>query len=357
MHSFAPDKAGAAAHIAKGKDLSEKEQFSDAVAEFREAINCDPSSADAHALLGDALADNDDRNQAAVEMEAAVKLAPNDQDKLDRYVAILETLGKYEQAVPSEVKLLSLRPKDAVLRRQASWLYEQVGDDRRSLELAREAVKLDPRQEKSWCDLVSVLQGVGKTSEALQTCKQGLRVLPDASSLYYEEGLILSSSKHPNDAIAPLRKAVALDEEDDDARALLQRLTRAAGKPIYLIKLQKVGMSLFADVVVNEKVRTKLVVDSGATSVVISNDVAKRAGVNLASARDVAFGSASGEATGRKVRLNSIRVGDAKLLDVEAIVHDIPSQDGEAGLLGMSFLSHYKVTLDSDHAELWLVNR
>lgn len=357
VHSFAPDKDGAAMHIAKGKDFSDKEQFSDAVAEFKAAVDCDPSNADAHALLSDALADNEDRNQALIELETAIKLAPNDAAKLDRHVALLEDLGKYEQAVPSIEKLLVLRPKDPTLRRQASWLYEQIGDNAKSLQLVRDAVKLDPHVEKSWTDLVSVLQELGKPTEALQACRQGIKMVPDSNSLYYELGLILSSSKRPSDAIAPLKKAIALDPDDEDARVLLERLSRAAGKPLYLIKLEKVGMSFFANVVINEKVRAKLVVDSGATSVVISNDVAKRAGVNLAAAPEISFGSASGEATGREVHLNSIRVGDAKLSDVKAIVHDIPSQNGEAGLLGMSFLSNYKVTLDADHSELWLVSK
>ncbi len=172
-------------------------------------------------------------------------------------------------------------------------------------------------------------------------------------------GLILSSSKHPNDAIAPLRKAIELagEDGDEDAEDLLKRLTKAAGKPVYLVKLQKVGMSFFADVVINEKVRTKLVLDSGATSVVISKDVATRAKVDLASAPDKEFDSVTGTAIAKEVTLTSIRVGDAKISNVRALVHDMPSQNGEAGLLGMTFLSHFKFTLDAEHSTLWLMHR
>jgi len=351
---MAPDKTGAAAHLAKGKDLQENEQFGEAVKELREAVKCDPNDAEAHARLAAALQDNDERNQALAEIEIAVKLAPDDANKTDQYVQLLEELGMYEKALVPEKKLLTLRPKDATLRRQASWLFEQTGDQQTALSLMREAVKLDPDLEKGWYNLAALLNDMGKTTDAMQTLKDGLKRLPEASSLYYEMGLLLSSSKHPTAAIEPLKKAIALDEEDDEARELLQRLTKAAGKPLYLVKLQKVGMSFFAEVVINEKVRTKLVVDSGATSVAINNDVAKRAGENIAAAPEVNFDSATGHAVAHEVILKSLRVGDAKISNVKALVHDMPSQNGETGLLGMSFLSHFKTTLDAEHSELWL---
>ncbi len=354
--STPPDKAGAALHLAAGKDFLEQDQVAEALIELQAAVKCDPTDAETHAQLSKALDANNQGNQALLEIETAVKLAPDDADKADQYVAFLEDFGKYEKAIEIEKKLLTLRPKDATLKRQAAWLYEQVGDNKTALSLIREAVKLDPNEENGWYTFSKLLNDMGKTTEAIQVLKQGLKKLPESNALYYEMGLILSGSKRPNDAIAPLRKAIELagEDGDDDAEDLLKRLTNAAGKPLYLVKLQKVGMSFFADVVINEKIRTKLVVDSGATSVVISDDVAKRAGENVASAPEVDFDSVTGHAVAHLVVLKSLRVGDAKISNVKALVHDMPSQNGETGLLGMTFLSHFKTTLDAEHSQLWL---
>ncbi len=355
--SSPPDKAGAAAHLAAGKDLLEQDQVEEALKELKAAVKCDQTDAEAHTELSKALDDNNQGNQALLEMETAVKLAPNDADKADRYVAMLEDFGRYEKAVETEKKLLDMRPKDATLKRQAAWLYEQVGDHKEALALIRDSVKLDPNEGHGWYTYGKMLNDMGKSAEAVQVLKQGLKKDPESNELYYEIGLILSASKRPTDAIAPLKKAIELagEDGDEDAEDLLKRLNKAAGKPLYLVKLQKVGMSFFADVVINEKVRTKLVVDSGATSVVISQDVATKAGVNLASAPEKEFDSVTGTAVAKEVTLNSIRVGDAKISGVRALVHDMPSQNGEAGLLGMTFLSHFKFTLDAEHSTLWLM--
>lgn len=355
--SSPPDKAGAAAHLAKGKDFLEQDLVEEALKELKEAVKCDPTDAEAHTELSKALDDNNQGNQAMLEMEIAVKLAPDDADKADRYVAMLEDFGKYEKAIETEKKLLAMRPNDAMLKRQAAWLFEQVGDHKTALSLIRDAVKADPNEEHGWYTYGKMLNDMGKSTEAVQVLKQGLKKCPESNEIYYEIGLILSASKRPYEAVAPLKKAIELAGEDGDADAedLLKRLNKAAGKPLYLVKLQKVGMSFFADVVINEKIRTKLVLDSGATSVVISKDVATRSGVNLASAPDKEFDSVTGSGVAKEVTLSSIRVGDAKISDVRALVHDMPSQNGEAGLLGMTFLSHFKFTLDAEHSTLWLM--
>lgn len=47
-----------------------------------------------------------------------------------------------------------------------------------------------------------------------------------------------------------------------------------------------------------------------------------------------------------KLRVHSITVGDAEARDVEVICHDIPELAGIRGLLGLSFLKHFKTVID-----------
>lgn len=357
VHSIAPDKEGSKTHLNAAKDHLQNERIEQAVSESREAVSLDPTNAKAHAVLADALADNNDSNQAVAEFESALKISPDDSDILHRYVALLEDLGRYEDAVPSEKKLISLNPENTETHRQASWLFEQVGDMEGALTMSREAVKLNSKEEKNWTDLANLLNDMSKPDEALQACKKGLVAVPDSNELNYTMGLILSGSKNPKLAIKPLQRAIELDSEDESARNLLEKVTKAAGKPIYMVKLIKVGDSNIVDVVVNEKKRTKLVLDTGATSVVISNAVAKQCVPNLSAAETVNFTSVTGSGSGRAVKLTSLRVGTAKVSNVEAIVHDMPANSNDEGLLGMTFLKHFRVTLDSENSALWLTTR
>jgi clan AA aspartic protease (TIGR02281 family) len=357
VHSVAPDKEGSKTHLNAAKDHLQNEEFEQALSEAREAVALDPNSAQAHAVLADAMAESNKSNQAIGELESALKLSPNDPKILNQYVTQLEDLERYDDAIASEKKLVSLSPKDAALHRQASWLYTQVGDTQGALAMSREAVKINPKEEKNWTDLANVLNDMSKADEALQVCKKGLSVIPDSNELNYTMGLILSGSKNPKAAIMPLKRALELDPDDDAARELMEKLSQAAGKPIYMVKLNKLGNSNIVEVVVNEKVRTKLVLDTGATSVVISNAIAKQCVPDLSTAETVDFTSVTGSGSGRAVKLSSLRVGTAKVSNVEAIVHDMPSNSTDEGLLGMTFLKHFRVTLDSENSQLWLTTR
>jgi clan AA aspartic protease (TIGR02281 family) len=357
FRTWFPDKDGANEHLVKGKDYLYQEKYDQAIQEFNEATNLNPNSAQAHKMLAKAFDESDQVHQALAEIGIAAKLAPYDLAINDKYVALLEDQDKLEEAVAPETRLLTLRPHDATLKREASWLYEQLGDKKKALQLMQDAVQEDQQSYKGWYNLAGLLDDMDRTPEGIAVLRQGLKVLPDSGDLYFELGQFLSSTDHPSDAIEPLKKAIALNPDDDEAAQLMQQITKAAGKPVYLVKLKKDGMSFYVDAIINEKIHTRLVLDSGATSVVVSNNIANKLGIDLHSAPAVHFASATSNAVGHEVTLKSIRLDDAKVGDIKAIVYDTTSQDGEEGLLGMSFLSHFKFTMDADHSQLWLSTR
>ena len=82
---------------------------------------------------------------------------------------------------------------------------------------------------------------------------------------------------------------------------------------------------------------TTFIVDTGATSVAISAEDAKRAGIDFkAAGRRIAIATASGTSQGWAVTLDKVRVGGITLYQVPGVVveHGLP-----VSLLGMSFLS------------------
>jgi aspartyl protease family protein len=93
-------------------------------------------------------------------------------------------------------------------------------------------------------------------------------------------------------------------------------------------------------------VSIRFLVDTGATSIALSSETAKRLGVSYTSGARVPVRTASASLTGYRVMLDSVRVGDITLTNVEALVME--GRYPEDTLLGMSFLSRTQMKRDGD---------
>ena len=104
--------------------------------------------------------------------------------------------------------------------------------------------------------------------------------------------------------------------------------------------------SLYVDVVVGKK-STAMVVDSGATMVTLPMKTATELGIEVPlEARELKLVLADGRTIpARAVTLEKVRVGKFEAENVEAAVLDAVATNARP-LLGMSFLSHFKVEID-----------
>jgi aspartyl protease family protein len=89
----------------------------------------------------------------------------------------------------------------------------------------------------------------------------------------------------------------------------------------------------------------RFMVDTGATSIAIGADVAAELGLDYSSSTAAAAMTANGAVATRRLTLNSVRVGDVTVYNVEAMV--VP-QPMPVVLLGNSFLSHFLLHNDSN---------
>ncbi|MDO9150797.1 MAG: retropepsin-like aspartic protease [Methylotenera sp.] len=86
--------------------------------------------------------------------------------------------------------------------------------------------------------------------------------------------------------------------------------------------------------------KVKVLVDTGATGVAISQSIADK--LNLKSIHAVRTNTANGESIGYMVRLNSVQIGGVHANNVAAMI--APGLDGDI-LLGMSFLGRMDIRL------------
>lgn len=121
------------------------------------------------------------------------------------------------------------------------------------------------------------------------------------------------------------------------------------------IPLEVKNNSMFVDVTVDRK-STRMVVDSGASIVVLPSKTAQELGVTVPSdARPLQLILADGRTIpARAVMLSRVRVGEFEAENVEAAVLDPSASDAEP-LLGMSYLGNFKFTLDTAEKTLKLL--
>lgn len=89
----------------------------------------------------------------------------------------------------------------------------------------------------------------------------------------------------------------------------------------------------------------QFMVDTGATSVAMGAQDAERAGINYKVGQPVMMSTANGTAQGYRVKLDSVRVGEVEVLNVDAVV---TAQPMPFMLLGNSFLSRFQMLRDND---------
>jgi clan AA aspartic protease (TIGR02281 family) len=120
-----------------------------------------------------------------------------------------------------------------------------------------------------------------------------------------------------------------------------------------IVDLVRSGEVSFTEVILNERLRQYFIVDTGASFTVISREAARELGITIdENTPFIPITTASSVIFNPLVTLRSIRVGRAEVENVDVLVHDLPSSS--AGLLGNSFLSKFKVVLDSIQGKMTL---
>ena len=190
---------------------------------------------------------------------------------------------------------------------------------------------------------------------------------PDEPLLHYHRGVALMRLSRWQEAYAAFESALRLQPAADVAtaakagmrsvapliRAPAVKTTRADEVSI---PLRRVAGGWMASVRLNNSRTVELVVDTGASSCVISPELATALGIEPGpGAESVTMQVVGGRTTGPIIRLASVRVGDAEAEDVTAVVH--PISPGIDGLLGNSFLARFTVTLDPQQGILNLRSR
>jgi clan AA aspartic protease (TIGR02281 family) len=122
------------------------------------------------------------------------------------------------------------------------------------------------------------------------------------------------------------------------------------------IPLNKEKGQIVVSAVLNDSIRAELVLDTGASLVLLTKNIAKNLGLDKDTSNIELL-----LADGRKIKakftiLKSVKIEDVQAQDIETAVllEDVPDSNFKDGLLGMSFLSRFNFTVDPESGKLIL---
>ena len=121
------------------------------------------------------------------------------------------------------------------------------------------------------------------------------------------------------------------------------------------IPIEKHGQVVIIQATLNNKRSAKFVVDTGASYTLISNALARELAIDVgANTKTLPFQTANGLINAPVTNLDSITVGGMEIRDLPTAVHDAVPDPQVAGLLGLNFLSHFRMDIDTQKGILHL---
>ncbi|HWH78460.1 MAG TPA: TIGR02281 family clan AA aspartic protease [Candidatus Binatus sp.] len=119
------------------------------------------------------------------------------------------------------------------------------------------------------------------------------------------------------------------------------------------IPFERNGNIVVVPVTLNNRQTVKLVVDTGASYTFISQALARDLNIDLSrNQKTFPFHTANGVVEAPLTTLDSITVGGMEIKNLTAAVHDATPDIHAAGLLGLNFLSNFRMDIDTERGLL-----
>ncbi|TMA62364.1 MAG: TIGR02281 family clan AA aspartic protease [Deltaproteobacteria bacterium] len=139
-------------------------------------------------------------------------------------------------------------------------------------------------------------------------------------------------------------------QRDNVNRIPAQESARVASIPF-----EKHGQVAIVQATLNNKKSAKFVVDTGASYTLISNALARELAIDVGqNPKTLPFQTANGLIEAPVTNLESITVGGMEIRNLPAAIHDAMTDPQVSGLLGLNFLSNFRMDIDTQKGMLYL---
>lgn len=236
-------------------------------------------------------------------------------------------LGEWDAAIAEATKLIAHNRHDRDYWGWRGLAHEEKGDFARAIADYRQALTLEPRLNGLPFNLANLLERVGRPCEAIFPLEQFLHHNSDVDGAAQVRQRILA-----------LHESEACGEYAGAGRAIIS-FTPGAPAVVTLAT-------------VNQRHKGRFLIDTGASQVALAAEFARKLGVALGD-ETVLVRTAGGLASARPVILDVIAVQRASASRVGALVMS-SMPPGIDGLLGLSFLSRFEMSMNRQRGRLEL---
>jgi len=184
---------------------------------WTDVVQKNPNLAGGYVNLGNSYGKGDDPVQAEMYYNKAIALKPNDGKAYLNLGTSMKNQGRYDEALSSYSKALSLGMiDDAKLHNNLSLVYMELNKNHEAVLHAQKALSIDRYNYNAWLNLGTAYFKNGKYKQSESTILQALQLYPDNSNLYLRLGAALENQGKLPDAVIALTKVI---EQNDTNRA------------------------------------------------------------------------------------------------------------------------------------------
>jgi len=224
------DPTDAYPHNGLGNVYSDLGRHDEAIAEYRRAIELDPDLAMAHNNLGNVYRDLGRYDEAIAAYQGAVELDPTDAYPHNGLGNVYRDLGRHEEAIAEYRRALELDPTDADYHSNLGNVYHDLGRHDEAIAAYQHAVELDPTFASPHNSLGNVYRDLGRHEEAITAYQRAAKLDPTGAGYHSNLGSVYRDLGRHEEAITAYRRVVELDPTYAYSHTMLGALYETLGQ-------------------------------------------------------------------------------------------------------------------------------
>ena len=292
----------------------------------------------------------------------ALSREPCDQKAIEELGTALEKVGRRREAANALTSFSATCGHHAPSLRSAVNILLTLSDYTRAASVASDLIALEPFSDNGYFLRAVAYDRGGSTRQAIDDYVTAIELFGAKDRIssvgYFAMARAYEKLGQFCDALLPIESWVSLNPARHDTsqtRAIIAdytakgRCLAAAAGSEEVFKFPRESKLVRLPVSING-VRGNFILDTGATFVALTSSFAQKAMVQIEPDSKVQLHTANGMTDGKRGRAATMQLRSLAAKDVPVVVQaDAKAAygDGVDGLLGMSFLSHFKVSIDT----------
>lgn len=191
-------------------------QYDEAIKFALRAVDRDPLSAEAHATLGEVYADRNNWSRALEEGRQAEKLNPNSSFVQRSLGYILSMQGRYEEALDTYARAAELEPNLGYIYISAGNIYMALSEYEDAITQFEKAVQANPDTATGYDTLGHASALNGDPDRAISTLRKAIELDPEYAPAYAHLGRVYYTLLNWESAIEYFTKSFELGLENEE---------------------------------------------------------------------------------------------------------------------------------------------